>query len=100
MTVATPDTTTDQEIFTDLVNGLATPWQVIVWDDPVNTMEFVVAVFMKHFKLAEDVAMLRMLEVHQDGKSTLDCGDRDSMLDHKKAMNAYGLQATVEQPSA
>ena len=71
-------------------------WKVLVHDDDVNTMDYVVAVFMKHFKLQAEDAMRHMMEVHLEGKSALAAGERDAMLAHKVAMNDYGLQATVE----
>ena len=39
--VIVPDT--DEEVDTDK------PWQVVVWNDPVNTMGYVVYVFRKLF---------------------------------------------------
>ena len=44
-------------------------WKVIVWNDPVNLMSYVVYVLQKIFGHSKNVATRHMLEVHNDGKS-------------------------------
>ena len=89
----------DTTLFEDLVADLDTPYVVKILDDDVNTMDYVVAVFMKHFKLDEETATLRMLEVHQDGFSVLDSGTEEEMLAHHEAMRHYKLRSCVEKAS-
>lgn len=87
----------EQITFEDLIMGLDTPWVLKILDDSVNTTNYVVAVFMKHFKLDENTATLRMLEVHTDGSSTLDSGTEEEMLVHHEAMRHYKLRSAVEK---
>jgi ATP-dependent Clp protease adaptor protein ClpS len=44
------------------------PWQVVVWNDPVNTMSYVVYVFRKLFGYDEAKATKLMLQVHHEGR--------------------------------
>lgn len=74
------------------------PHVVIVWDDDVNTMNYVAAVFVKHFKLDVDTAIKKMLEVHNNGKSILDSGSKTDMEFHALVLDVqYGLTTTVEK---
>lgn len=90
-------TISDTAIFEDIVSQIDPGWSVIILDDDTNSMEYVTAVFMDYFKLTLEVATQRMWEVHSTGRSILDFGERDSMLNHKRAMNDYGLQSMIEQ---
>jgi len=42
-------------------------WNVIVWNDPVNLMSYVVFVFMKVLAFTKEKATRHMLEVHEQG---------------------------------
>ena len=91
-------TATDLEstTFEELIAEFDTPWVIKILDDK-NTMDYVVAVFMKHFKLEYEVAEAKMWEVHRQGVSTLDSGTEEEMLIHHEAMRAYGLRSSVEK---
>lgn len=75
-------------------------WQCVVWDDDVNTMEYVTAVFMRHFKLPEIQALKKMMEVHMEGRSILATGSREEMEFHVVAMGEYGLTASLEKSNS
>ena len=68
-----PDTTTIEKpapaIATESDNDLAPLWDVIVWNDPVNLMTYVVFVFQRVFGFNRELATKLMLEVHNAGKS-------------------------------
>ena len=49
--------------------AFAKNWNVIVWNDPVNLMSYVVFVFMKVLAFPKEKATKHMLEVHHAGKS-------------------------------
>ena len=74
-----------------------TPWLVIVWNDPVNLMSYVVLVFQKVFGYSREKATQLMLEVHHDGKSAVSNGSREEMERDVQAMHEYGLWATLEK---
>ncbi len=73
------------------------PWKVLVWDDPVNTMDYVVFVFQKLFGFGRDKATRLMLEVHHQGKSVVATGEKEKMEAHVFALHQYSLWATLEQ---
>ena len=72
------------------------PWVCIVWNDPVNTMQYVTYVFQTHFGFSKEKATRLMLEVHNDGRSAVAMGTKDEMERDVTAMQAYGLWATLE----
>ena len=47
------------------------PWVVIVWNDPINLMEYVAYVFRKLFGFSKEEANRRMIQVHVDGKAVV-----------------------------
>jgi len=54
---------------TDLSEAFAKGWRVVVWNDPVNLMSYVVFVFQKVLGFDESKAKKHMLEVHEQGQS-------------------------------
>lgn len=73
------------------------PWDVIVWDDPVNLMSYVVYVFRRIFGFEEAVARKLMLEVHNRGKALVATEPREMAEMHVHQLHAYGLQATMQR---
>jgi ATP-dependent Clp protease adaptor protein ClpS len=76
------------------------PWNVIVWDDPVNLMSYVVYVFQKLFGFTRQVATIKMLEVHEQGRSIVASVDREEAEYYVERLHLYGLQATMEKVDA
>jgi ATP-dependent Clp protease adaptor protein ClpS len=72
-------------------------WVCIVWNDPINLMNYVTHVFMTYFKYSKDKAEKLMLQVHQDGKSVVNTGSREEMERDVNAMHSYGLWATLQK---
>ncbi len=56
--------------------ALAGLWRVVVLNDPVNLMSYVVLVFRKVFGFDEPTARRHMLEVHEQGRSVVWSGLR------------------------
>ncbi|MTV26899.1 ATP-dependent Clp protease adapter ClpS [Nitriliruptoraceae bacterium ZYF776] len=75
------------------------PWDVIVWDDPVNLMSYVVFVFRRVFGYSEPVARKLMLEVHRRGRSLVASEPREQAERYVQELHGYGLQATMERSS-
>jgi len=73
------------------------PWQTVVWNDPVNLMSYVTFVFQQYFKYTRKKAEKLMLEVHNDGRSTVSSGSREEMERDVQAMHEFGLWATLER---
>ena len=72
-------------------------WNVIVWDDPVNLMSYVVYVFRKLFGFSKSEATRKMLEVHHDGKSVVVTAPREKAELDCHRLHHYGLWATIEE---
>ncbi len=75
------------------------PWDVIVWDDPVNLMSYVVFVFRKVFSYPEPIARKLMLEVHHKGKALVATEPREQAEMYVHQLHGYGLQATMQRSS-
>ena len=54
---------------TDFSEAFAKGWRVLVWNDPVNLMSYVVFVFQKVLGFDQPKAKKHMLEVHEQGRS-------------------------------
>ncbi|WP_313815954.1 ATP-dependent Clp protease adapter ClpS [Citricoccus sp.] len=72
------------------------PWQVVVWNDPVNLMSYVSFVFRSYFGFSRAKADTLMLQVHQEGKAIVSSGGREESERHVQAMHGYGLWATLQ----
>jgi ATP-dependent Clp protease adaptor protein ClpS len=79
--------------------GTDRPWLVIVWNDPVNLMSYVVYVFQKLFGYSRKKATRLMLQVHQEGKAVVSDGTREKAEADVARLHAHGLWATMEHPS-
>jgi ATP-dependent Clp protease adaptor protein ClpS len=82
----------------DEVGATDTPWQAIVWNDPVNLMSYVTYVLQKLFGYSKDRATTLMLDVHHKGKAIVSSGSRDKVELDVSKLHAAGLWATMEQP--
>ena len=74
---------------------LDSPWVTIVWNDPVNLMNYVSWVFRSYFGFSRAEANVRMLQVHHDGRAVVATGSREEMERHVEAMHDFGLWATL-----
>ena len=75
----------------------ARPWNVIVHNDPVNLMSYVVKVFMKVLGFSLEQAEKHMLEVHHKGRSVVWTGEREKAELYVQQLHAYLLLATLEK---
>src|ERR1700747_2083334 len=76
---------------------IATPWNVVVHNDPVNLMSYVTMVFQKVFGYSRDRATRHMLEVHHLGRSIVWSGAREQAELYVQQLHSYLLQATLEK---
>ena len=82
---------------TEIVEAIDAPWVTIVWDDPVNLMNYVTYVFQKLFGYSEPHATHLMMQVHNDGKAVVSAGSREAMEVDVTKLHAAGLWATMQQ---
>ena len=95
--MSAPATTPDVDERSALSAAPLEPWQVVVWNDPVNLMSYVVRVFRTYFGYSQEHATRLMLAVHNEGKAIVATGPRETMEVHAQAMHDYGLWATVQK---
>lgn len=80
----------DEDVRTDV------PWVVVVWNDPVNLMSYVVFVFQKLFGYSREKATKLMLQVHHEGRAVVAAGTRDRCEADVARLHAHGLWATLQ----
>ncbi len=88
---------TDREVSTRQLISPDIPWELIVWNDPVNLMSYVSYVFQSYFGYSEAKAAKLMMEVHTEGRSVVAHGSKEKMEAHVVAMHGFGLWATVQK---
>jgi ATP-dependent Clp protease adaptor protein ClpS len=76
---------------------LLRPWQVVVWNDPVNLMSYVVHVFRKLFGYPVEEATRLMLQVHHEGRAVVASGPLEKAEADCHRLHHYGLWATLER---
>jgi ATP-dependent Clp protease adaptor protein ClpS len=72
-------------------------YQVICWDDPVNTMEYVTHVFQAVFRWPKSKAERHMMQVHNQGKSVLTRESLERAEHYVHQLQKYTLHATMER---
>jgi ATP-dependent Clp protease adaptor protein ClpS len=91
------ETSPDIDVEEKLKKAFERGWSVLVWNDPVNLMDYVVYVFKTVLKMNEKDASRHMWEVHQQGKSVVarETREKSEMIVHR--LRGFGLNATLEQ---
>ena len=74
-------------------------WRVVVLNDPVNLMSYVMMVFKKIFGFSETTARRHMLEVHEQGRSVVVRDSFEKAEYYVHALQKYSLTATLEPAS-
>ncbi len=77
--------------------ALARPWQVVVWNDPVNLMSYVVWVFRSLFGYPTAEATRLMLRVHHQGRAVVSSGPLEKAELDCYCLHHHGLWATLER---
>lgn len=72
------------------------PWVVVVWNDPINLMNYVAYVFRKLFGYSEEKANRLMLDVHHKGRANVSSGTRTEAERDVHRLHSHGLWATME----
>lgn len=93
-TQTTPETGTETEL------AMQGRWKVVVLNDPVNLMSYVVMVFKKVFGYDENTARRHMLEVHEQGRSVVWSGLREKAEAYAFTLQQWHLSAILEADEA
>jgi ATP-dependent Clp protease adaptor protein ClpS len=72
-------------------------WTVVVFDDPVNLMDYVAKVFQKVFGYSRARAEDLMMTVHTAGKALVWSGGRERAELYVQQLHQYQLQASLEK---
>ncbi len=91
------ETSPDIDVEEKLKEAFSRGWSVVVWNDPVNLMDYVVYVFKTVLKMNEMDATRHMWEVHQKGRSSVarETREKSELIVHR--LRGFGLNATLEQ---
>ncbi len=73
------------------------PWVVLVWNDPINLMSYVVFVLQRLFGYSTEKATELMLDVHHKGRAAVSTGTREKAELDVFRLHEYGLWATMQK---
>ncbi len=71
-------------------------WRVVVLNDPVNRMSYVVMVLRRVLGFPEPEARRHMLAVHEKGRSVVWTGNREQAEAYLFALHQWHLTATIQ----
>ncbi len=97
MTPSEPQHESSTETLTVVEEQLGRQWNVLIWNDPVNLMAYVVYVIQTLFGYSLAKATELMLEVHNEGRSIVASTEREKAETLVGKLHAFGLQATLEK---
>lgn len=72
-------------------------WKVVVWDDPVNLIPYVIWVLRTLFGYSEEKATRLTMQVHNQGRAMVFDGERPAAENACFALHRHGLWATLER---
>ena len=81
----------------DVVTDPDVPWIVLVWNDPINLMDYVTYVIQKLFGYPKEKAEALMLTVHNEGRAVVSTGSREKAELDVFRLHEHGLWATMQQ---
>jgi ATP-dependent Clp protease adaptor protein ClpS len=73
-------------------------WNVLVWNDPITLMSYVVLVFRRLFGYDHETATKLMLQVHNEGRAVVATQPREQAEVSVAQLHSFGLQATLGRP--
>jgi len=89
-------TETLEETDIDVLTDFEKPYQIIVWNDEVNTFEWVIITLMEVCGHSEEQAEQCALLIHTQGKYAVKNGSFDELKPKCDAITDRGIGATIE----
>ena len=89
-------TDTYEEIDTDVLIGLEKQFQIVVWNDEINTFDWVIETLIKVCGHTQEQAEQCALFIHTKGKYAVKNGDYDELKPQTDAITERGIDATLE----
>lgn len=77
--------------------GSASPARLIVYNDDINTFEWVIKCFMEVLKHTSEQSEQLSLIIHFKGKATVKSGPKRVLLPFREGLIDKGLSAVVEE---
>jgi ATP-dependent Clp protease adaptor protein ClpS len=71
-------------------------WNVVLWNDPVNLMDYVVWVLRSVLGRSAEEARRMMLAAHQSGRVVVDGGSREHAEMQALRLRNHSLRVTLE----
>ena len=71
-------------------------WKVVVWNDPVNLISYVVWVLKTLFGHSDEKATRLTMQVHNEGRAIVNSGPREQAEIDCYRLHQHGLWATLE----
>ncbi len=88
-----------QESDTDVITELASKYSLIVWNDEVNTFEWVIETLIKICSHSPEQAEQCAMLIHTQGKYAVKKGDYETLKPMCDAITDRGIGATIESIS-
>lgn len=92
-----PSTTLDRVTESKSASKPSPRYKVLLHDDPVNTIEFVVVTIMKVMGFDQERAINITLEVHNTGSSVVTVCDIEPAEHYCECFKSKGLTSTIEK---
>ena len=83
----------------DESEDLEEPWQVLIFNDPVNLMSYVTVVIRRIFGYSETKARKHMMQVHRDGKTIVWSGGRERDETYVQQLQSHQLLSSLRKAS-
>jgi len=88
---------TIEEFETDVLDTLVTSFNLIVWNDNVNTFEWVIETLVKVCGHTPEQAEQCAFIIHFHGKYAVKQGDYETLKPLQEAITDRGINATIEE---
>jgi ATP-dependent Clp protease adaptor protein ClpS len=85
-----------QESETDVITELTSSYSLVVWNDEVNTFEWVIETLIKVCGHSEEQAEQCAMLIHTQGKYAVKKGDYETLKPMCDAITDRGIGATIE----
>lgn len=92
-----PDTDTEVIPEEEIDESLDQPWHVIIYDDPVNLMDYVTMIIQRVFGYPAATATRMMMDVHTRGKCVVWTGGRERAEHYVQQLQSFQLLAAMKK---
>ena len=89
-------TKTNEELDVDVLTAFEKSYQIVVWNDEVNTFDWVIETLIKVCGHTEEQAEQCAMLIHTQGKYAVKNGTFDDLKPQCDAITERGISATIE----